>query len=100
MADFELLDNGRPQRITLFSEVKAAHAPESSLPGDAKGPAGAQPGDAHSPVPAPPRYLALFFDDTHTESDGLRKATAAAEKLIATGIQPATALLFSRIPAR
>jgi hypothetical protein len=51
-------------------------------------------------VPAPPRYLALFFDDTHTESDGLRKATAAAEKLIATGIQPATALLFSRIPAR
>src|ERR1700723_3615573 len=63
VSDFELRDNGKPQPITLFSEVKAPHAPESGLPGDAKIPAGAKP-----PEEAPPRYLALFFDDTHAES--------------------------------
>jgi len=88
-ADFELLDNGKPQMITLFSEVKASHAPESNPRGDAKGPAGVQiPGGAQPPVEAPPRYLALFFDDTHAESYGLQKSKLAAEQLVATSLQP------------
>jgi VWFA-related protein len=88
VADFELLDNGKPQRITLFSEVKASHAPEGSLPDDAKGPASVQSAAGQPSGQAPPRYLALFFDDTHAESYGLRKSKAAAEKLIGTGLQP------------
>src|SRR5271166_6454502 len=47
--DFELTDNGTRQEITAFSEV-----------------AGTQTAAA-----VRPRYLALFFDDTHTGSGGL-----------------------------
>jgi VWFA-related protein len=89
-ADFELLDNGKPQRITLFSEVKASHAPSGDPPSAVDGPAGGAktPVNTQPSQPVQPRYLALFFDDTHTESYGLHKSKEAAESLISTGLQP------------
>ena len=37
---------------------------------------------------APPRFIALFFDDTHSSLAGFDRAKHAAEKLIADGLQP------------
>ncbi len=89
IADFELLDNGKPQRITLFSEVRASHAAAGNAPGGAESLAGAEGlAGVQPPKQIQPRYLTLFFDDTHTESYGLRKSKEAAAKLIASGLQP------------
>jgi VWFA-related protein len=88
VSDFELLDNGKPQKITFFSEVKASHVPEGNPRGDPKDPAGVNiPAGVQPPEQAPSRYLALFFDDTHAESYGLQKSRLAAEKLIVTGLR-------------
>jgi VWFA-related protein len=88
ISDFALLDNGKPQPITHFSEAKAPRAPAGTPSGASSGPATAQP-VAQPAAQVEPRYLALFFDDTHTESYGLQKSKAAAEKLIATGLEAA-----------
>lgn len=57
--------------------MKASHAAEGNLPGNAARPAGALPSGQ-----TPPRYRALFFDDTHAESThtmvGFEGATATA----------------------
>ena len=68
--DFELLDNGVRQQITAFSESSAAQTPAAVRP----------------------RYLALFFDASHTGSVGVERTRKAAETLIATGLQPADRL--------
>jgi len=65
--DFELFDNGVRQQITAFSESSAAQTPAAVRP----------------------RYLALFFDDSHTGSVGIERTRKAAQKLIDTALQPA-----------
>jgi VWFA-related protein len=62
-SDFELLDNGKRQTITVFSEQRAAG---TQTPAEA----------------ASPRTIALYFDDTHAARYDLTQATAAAAKLI------------------
>jgi VWFA-related protein len=63
--DFELTDNGTRQEITAFTE----------LPGTQKAGTGR------------PRYLALFFDDSHTSGAGLQRARDAAAKVIETNLE-------------
>jgi VWFA-related protein len=80
-ADFQVLDNGKPQAITLFSEQRAepTSAPSTSAIADSP--------PATSPA-AQPRYLALFFDDTHSGMAGFERSKRAAEKLFAGGLHP------------
>ena len=61
--DFGLLDNGKRQTITVFSEQRTAAASRT----------------AEAPAP---RTIALYFDDTHTSTYALAQAKTAAAKLI------------------
>jgi VWFA-related protein len=78
--DFSLLDNQKPQEIVFFQEQ---HAQSTADP--AKTSASAVSGN-----PAvQPRYIALFFDDTHSGLLSFSRAKHAAEKLITGGLRPA-----------
>jgi VWFA-related protein len=79
-ADFTLTDNGKPQTITAFSELRRSGA-------QAK--AGGLPAAASPSSEAPQaRYVALFFDDLHLAGSGLIRSREAARKLIAAGLPP------------
>jgi VWFA-related protein len=82
-ADFKILDNDKPQIITVFAEQRAdalPAAPDATARKEAPTP---------SPVIEQPRYLALFFDDTHSGMAGFERSKHAAEKLITTNLRPA-----------
>jgi len=87
-ADFEVFDNGKPQKIAFFSEQKVAKTLTS---GRQQG-QGKSLGQAEAPArPAPPpapRSLALFFDDTHASAFDCHRAVLAAERALAAA-QPA-----------
>jgi VWFA-related protein len=91
-ADFEVLDNGKPQAVAFFSEEKANAASPKSPESEeettlASGKAGQ--GSRVAPSDAPtPRYAALFIDDTHSELRALQTAKIAAEKFVETAFQP------------
>jgi VWFA-related protein len=68
-ADFTLFDNGKPQPITVFSELRSSTD---------RSPAAAA-ASAESPQV---RNVALWFDDVHLSRAGLPVYRAAAEKLI------------------
>jgi VWFA-related protein len=88
VADFELLDNGRPQEISFFSERRAAPAGTAQGRGQGQPAGGWQTGRPLGP-PAPPaaRSLAFFFDDTHASVYD-SKAVQGAEKLVSSGLEP------------
>jgi VWFA-related protein len=71
--DFELLDNGKPQNITFFSEQKSSTTPQS----------GTQPVTSQAT-----RSIVLYFDDTHTENMTLQKSRDAAKKFLSAGVRP------------
>ena len=82
--DFELLDNGKPQAIAVFSEQRSTPlAPQASTIKPATHP-DAMTTEARAPV----RSIALFFDDTHAESMTLQKGRNAAKKFLSGGVQP------------
>lgn len=67
-ADFEVFDNGVPQVITAFSEVRA---------------------DAQSAAAPPePKYVTFFFDDLHMGNLDLPFVKQAARKYVARGLEP------------
>jgi VWFA-related protein len=83
-SDFQVLDNGKPQAITFFSVQRAdiTAVPSAASPNEPSAP-------APSPPPAAqPRYIALFFDDTHSGLAGFEHSRHAAEKLISNGLHP------------
>ncbi len=69
-ADFTLLDEGRPQVISHFNELRAPHS----------SPAGQTP----TPSAPAPRTIALYFDDTHATSFSLQQSRVAAQKVVAS----------------
>jgi VWFA-related protein len=90
--DFEVLDDGKPQAITFFSEERAGAPPSKSsetqegakpASGAANESSGAPASNAHSA-----RYVALFIDDTHSGLRALQTSKVAAEKFVATSLQP------------
>lgn len=87
-SDFTLLDEGKPQKISFFEEQ------DSEEPGNTSP---STPGAGGSALPARtppkpsvprPRFIALFFDDTHSSMAGFERARQAARQLIARGIKP------------
>jgi VWFA-related protein len=85
--DFEVLDNGVPQRITAFSEVRpdgkpsvAATAPDSGKPSETVPAAN---------VPPPERkFVTFFFDDFHMGIGEMSFVKQAARAFIAKGLKP------------
>lgn len=85
--DFRVLDNLKPQNITFFSEQRTDQAATTptAIPAPNESPSTAQPAN---PPTAPPRFIALFFDDTHSGMAGFERSRHAAEKLIQDGLHP------------
>jgi VWFA-related protein len=83
-SDFEVLDNGVPQKITAFSEIRS----------DGKPPAPPAPSASlekipHAPVPPPaPRFVTFFFDDAHLSSADVLFAARGAHGFVSKGLQP------------
>lgn len=80
-SDFEVLDNGIPQKITAFSELSSNGQSVAPL----SAPAIESPPPAAIPPPTP-RYVTFFFDDFHGGA-GLF-VTKAARAFIAKGLKP------------
>src|SRR5277367_2154923 len=80
-SDFAVLDDSKKEKITFFSELRssAQHAGQSGI-------SAVTPPNYLTSVE--PRYIALFFDDTHQGVAGFDRSRRAAEKLIADGLQP------------
>jgi VWFA-related protein len=85
-SDFEVLDNGKPQQISFFSEERADGTSAATIAA----------GNSRPQPQARPRYVALFFDDAHTATFGLHQSRLAADKLLTTSLGPADhAAIFS-----
>ena len=78
VGDFLMSDNGKPQPITVFSELRNASASRSSDTA----------GNPTAASLARPRNIALLFDDLHLTSAALVKTREAAAKLISSGLPP------------
>ena len=76
-ADFEVLDNGKPQKITFFEELK--HPREDRRAAETAG--AAPPGVQRAPEA---RSIALWIDDVHVGPFGIAKARLAADDLVRT----------------
>lgn len=90
--DFQVLDNGKKQKISAFSEEAETPAnPEAApvhvkatqteTPRGTEGEAGA---DAAQASAIPKRFVALVFDDSHLKAADAMAVRAAANKLFAT----------------
>lgn len=81
--DFQVLDQGKPQKIILFTP-ELAHPPAmkvAALSTIAEGPA------IPPPPPAAPRYLGFYFDDENMNIAELLYARKAAEKFIKNNME-------------
>jgi VWFA-related protein len=87
-SDFEVLDNGAPQQITAFSELRPDGHPGAPaiLPFSGKPPETVPP--ANVPA-AEPKFVTFFFDDFHMGSGEMLFVKRAAQAFIAKGLKPA-----------
>jgi VWFA-related protein len=90
--DFQILQDGQPQQIVMFSES----APDSPVliplvnapaPMDASATIPPQP---PASLALPSRYVALFFDDVHLEDADIIRSRVAADKFLDASIAPTT----------
>jgi VWFA-related protein len=84
--DFEILDQGKKQRISLFSAENSSRV--ATPP-----PVNAAPVSVNQPPPAPPpapkpRYVAFYFDDDNMATPDLTFARKAAEKFVNESMEP------------
>ena len=84
--DFEILDNGKAQDITAFSELKATHAAEEAFALGLAPAATTAPREATPP--ALPRTIALYFDDSHASQFAIAQAKRAAARFFESGLGP------------
>ncbi len=88
--DFAITDNGKPQKVSGFTVQTLVHADSA---------AGAQPNATQATsadAPAPPsaattnplRYVAMFFDDLHTDHGDMEHARNAALGFVKRGFEP------------
>jgi VWFA-related protein len=82
--DFRLFDDGKPQEITGFSvevsKIKLEAAPTRVAP--------SATAVAPPPVVVPQRFVALFFDDFHTEIEGIGRTRNAAWSYVTKAVRP------------
>jgi VWFA-related protein len=84
--DFRLLDDGKPQEIADFSVEVANPKPQAAQPLAAP----AAPAATAAPPAAvvPQRFVGLFFDDYHTETEGVMRTRQAAWRYVQTTVRP------------
>jgi VWFA-related protein len=82
-SDFQVFDNGKPQVITAFSELRSDGKPATSAPA---APTEKMP-PAEIPPPAP-KYVTFFLDDSHLSSPAMLFVERAAHAFIAKGLKP------------
>jgi VWFA-related protein len=88
--DFRLFDDGKPQEITSFAVEVSKPKPEVAQ----AQPAPAAPARIPAVAPQPPatavarRFVALFFDDLHTEIEGIGRTRDAAWRYVSTTVRP------------
>ncbi len=87
--DFRLFDEGKPQEILGFTEEASLPAVPEAAPAAPPAPAG----NIEAVPPAPPkafaqRFVILYFDDFHLETEGIDRTRAAAWRYVQTAVQP------------
>jgi VWFA-related protein len=80
-SDFEVLDNGVPQKITAFSELRSDGKPSSTATRSENVAPAAIP-------PAEPKFVTFFLDDDHVANGGMLFVKRAAHAFIAKGLKP------------
>jgi VWFA-related protein len=89
--DFQLFDRGKLQSILHFSLEKPAVKGTETLPQRPAERTGAEARNAiatATPAAVPRRFVALYFDDVNTPFASLARARDAADRFIASSIQP------------
>jgi len=84
--DFRLLDDGKPQEIADFSVEVSNPKPQAAQPLAAP----TAPAATAAPPAAvvPQRFVGLFFDDYHTEIEGVMRTRQAAWRYVQTSVRP------------
>jgi VWFA-related protein len=90
--DFQILDEGKARQISLFSVLQGppAAAPASS----ARVPAAPWAPSAPQSEAAPPRSIALFFDDINSRPGEFGQAKQAASRFVKEALSPNHAAVF------
>ncbi|HEY9285719.1 MAG TPA: VWA domain-containing protein, partial [Pyrinomonadaceae bacterium] len=106
--DFEVEENGRPQKITNFSYISAG-APAADIAADApaaKPTPGSREGVKQPPVPPARlrpeqvrRAVALVVDDLRMSSEGIQAARRALKKYVDEQLQPGDLVAIIRTSA-
>jgi VWFA-related protein len=82
--DFEIRDNGKPQKIASFnSEKSLTNAQEATTKPATSKPEPTQPSPS-KPLEMPQRFVGYLFDDLHLDSGDLLRVHQAAERHLAT----------------
>jgi len=83
--DFEIRDNGKRQSIGSFAIQGAARPAPQPMPAQ---PSEAAASTANSPPQAQRQFVALFFDDVHTEAGDFARVQKAAEQFVQESLRP------------
>lgn len=83
-SNFVMLEDGKPRPLTYFSVV-TAHGANPAPVAEAAGSAETSPPSV-SAGDAPPRYIAMLFDDINTDVADLMTARRAAVRMIQAGL--------------
>ena len=88
--DFAITDNGKPQKVSGFTVQKLAQADATSQAAASVGSSSAGRADAPAAEPTtnPARYVAMFFDDLHTDHGDMEHARKAALGFMNRGFEP------------
>jgi len=86
--DFRVTDNGKPQTVSHFAvEVPSSKVPELTTPAEEE-PEPEALSETVLAASTPERYAALFFDDIHMQFEDIARTREAAERHLATALQP------------
>ncbi|HEV2710542.1 MAG TPA: VWA domain-containing protein [Edaphobacter sp.] len=86
--DFKLFDRGKEQPISQFDEVPGAESAATQQPSDRQTDRQQTSPQAAPISSGPARLVAFYFDDLNAPQASLMQARDAAEKFIATNLQP------------
>jgi len=84
--DFEVLDSGKKQKISVFSVETFSQAGEPTEPIMSPAPYGTPTPQSKSEPPR--RYIALVLDDLNTDVASLHRGKTAAEKFVSEALAP------------
>jgi VWFA-related protein len=83
--DFEIRDNGKRQIISSFAMQGVEHLTSQPMPAQ---PSAASASTASTPPGAQRQFVALFFDDVHTEPGDFARVQKAAEQFVQESLRP------------